>query len=188
MDILDISDTAIPEIKVIVPRAFGDRRGHFLETFNARKYQQFLPVRHEFVQDNVSLSRKGVLRGLHLQNPYGQGKLVMVLEGAVLDVVVDVRRGSPTFGRHVAVELDSRSFLQLWIPPGFAHGFLGLSDEALFLYKCDAPYSRDSEIGIRWNDPALGIHWNVESPLLSEKDAAAPFLHQVEAQLPLYQG
>ncbi len=150
---MDILDTALPEVKIIAPRIFGDDRGHFLETFNALNYAPGVPLPHDFVQDNLSFSRKGVLRGLHLQNPGAQGKLVMVLQGAVLDVAVDVRVGSPTFGKHVAVELDSRSYRQLWVPRGFAHGFVVLSDEALFLYKCDAPYRREAELSIRWDDP-----------------------------------
>jgi dTDP-4-dehydrorhamnose 3,5-epimerase len=185
---MDILDTALPEVKIIAPRVFGDDRGHFLETFNALKYAPGVPLAHDFVQDNLSFSRKGVLRGLHLQNPGAQGKLVMVLQGAVLDVAVDVRVGSPTFGKHVAVELDARSYLQLWVPRGFAHGYLVLSDEVLFLYKCDAPYSRESELSIRWDDPSVGIRWGVERPLLSEKDAAAPQLAEVVARLPRYEG
>jgi dTDP-4-dehydrorhamnose 3,5-epimerase len=185
---MDILETIIAEVKIVVPRIFRDDRGHFLETFNAFRYQDALPVEGDFVQDNVSSSRKGVLRGLHLQHPNAQGKLVMVLEGAALDVAVDVRTGSPTYGKHVAVELDSRSYRQLWIPRGFAHGFLVRSDEALFLYKCDAPYSRESELSIRWNDPAIGIEWGIEHPLLSEKDASAPFLKEAEKRFPAYRG
>jgi dTDP-4-dehydrorhamnose 3,5-epimerase len=184
---MEISETALHGVKLIQPRVLRDDRGAFLETFNRLKYLDFLPEFHDFAQDNLSVSRKGVLRGLHLQHPDGQGKLVMVLEGAVLDVAVDMRRGSPTFGRHVAVELDSRSLRQLWIPRGFAHGFRVLSERALFLYKCDAPYRPESEIGICWNDPALGIEWGIEHPLLSEKDANAPLLSEAEAQLPLYE-
>jgi dTDP-4-dehydrorhamnose 3,5-epimerase len=183
---MDILETAIPEVKIIDPRIYRDDRGRFLETFNALKYRNVLPMNGDFVQDNVSWSQRGVLRGLHLQNPNAQGKLVMVLEGLVLDVAVDVRLGSPTFGKHVAVELDSKSNRQLWIPRGFAHGFLVRSDEALFLYKCDAAYSRESELSIRWSDPAIAIEWGIEHPLLSEKDASAPFLNESGAQLPIY--
>ncbi len=126
------------------------------------------------------------MRGLHLQNPNSQGKLVMVLSGAVLDVAVDVRVGSPTFAHHVSIILDDRAHRQLWVPRGFAHGFLVLSDEAIFLYKCDALYDRGSEIGIRWDDPEISIDWGVKSPLLSEKDAAAPLLRDLTDRLPRY--
>ena len=128
--------------------------GYFFESFNLGKYRE-AGITDAFVQDNVSMSFKGVLRGLHLQNPTPQGKLVTVLSGAVIDVAVDVRLGSPTFGKHVAVHLDGASHRQLWIPRGFAHGFIVLSDEARFMYKCDAPWDRGGEIGIRWNDPDI---------------------------------
>jgi dTDP-4-dehydrorhamnose 3,5-epimerase len=184
---MDILDTALPEVIIIAPRVFRDDRGHFLETFNAGSYASGVSLPHDFVQDNLSMSRKGVLRGLHLQNPGAQGKLVMVLQGAVLDVAVDLRVGSPTFGKYAAVELDSRSYRQLWVPRGFAHGFVVLSDEALFLYKCDAPYNRECELGIRWDDPEIGVAWGVERPVLSDKDAAAPLLAEVKARLPRYE-
>jgi dTDP-4-dehydrorhamnose 3,5-epimerase len=137
------------------------------------------------VQDNLSRSSRGVVRGLHLQNPNTQGKLVSVLRGKVLDVAVDVRRGSPTFGRHVAVELSEENRRQLLVPRGFAHGFSVLSETADFFYKCDAYYSPQDEIAVRWNDPAIGIDWKVEQPSLSAKDAAAPLLADVE-NLPVY--
>ncbi len=182
-----VLETALSCVKIIEPAVFPDRRGYFFESFNAGKYRN-AGISDGFVQDNVSVSLRGVLRGLHLQNPTQQGKLVMVLSGAVMDVAVDVRVGSPTFGRHVAVRLDGESHRQLWVPRGFAHGFAVLSDEAVFLYKCDAPYDRGSEIGIRWNDPDIGIDWGVEQPILSEKDAEAPLLRDLTAKLPQYQG
>ena len=180
-----ISETELEGVKLLEPGIFRDPRGYFLETFNVAKYRE-AGLHHDFVQDNLSISRRHTLRGLHLQNPNQQGKLVMVLSGAVLDVAVDVRVGSPTFGRHVSVVLDAQTHRQLWIPRGFAHGFLVLSEEARFLYKCDALYDRGSEMSIRWNDPDLNIDWGVEHPLLSEKDAAAPLLRDLTDRLPRY--
>ena len=181
-----ISETELEDVKIFEPAIFRDPRGYFLETFNLPKYRE-LGFDQDFVQDNLSLSRKDILRGLHLQNPKQQGKLVMVLSGAVLDVAVDVRVGSPTFGRHVSVILDDQAHRQMWIPRGFAHGFLVLSEEARFLYKCDALYDRGSEMSIRWNDPDVNIDWGVEHPLLSEKDAAAPLLRDLMGRLPRYE-
>ena len=180
-----ILETELEGVKIFEPAIFGDSRGYFLETFNVERYRE-AGLHHDFVQDNLSISRKDTLRGLHLQNPNQQGKLVMVLSGAVLDVAVDVRVGSPTFGRHVSVVLDDQTHRQFWIPRGFAHGFLALSTDARFLYKCDALYDRSSEMSIRWNDPDIKIDWAVERPLLSEKDAAAPLLRDVTDRLPRY--
>ena len=180
-----ILETELEGVKIFEPDIFGDARGYFLETFNVARYRE-AGIYHDFVQDNLSVSRKDTLRGLHLQNPNSQGKLVMVTSGAVLDVAVDVRVGSPTFGRHVSVVLDSKAHRQLWIPRGFAHGFLALSEEAHFLYKCDALYDRGSDMSIRWNDPGIKIDWPVTEPLLSEKDANAPFLRDITARLPRY--
>jgi dTDP-4-dehydrorhamnose 3,5-epimerase len=180
-----ISETELKGVKIFEPALFRDSRGYFLEIFNDRKYHE-AGLHHNFVQDNYSTSRKASLRGLHLQNPNQQGKLVMVLSGAVLDVAVDVRVGSPTFGRHISVVLDDQTHRQLWIPRGFAHGFLVLSEEARFLYKCDALYDPGSEMSIRWNDPDINIDWGVERPLLSDKDAAAPFLRDLADRLPRY--
>lgn len=182
-----VLETALRGVKTIEPALFSDQRGYFLESFSVARYRD-AGIEAGFVQDNVSVSIKGVLRGLHLQNPTQQGKLVMVLSGAVLDVAVDVRVGSPTFGQHAAVRLDAATHRQLWLPRGFAHGFMVLSNEATFLYKCDAPYDRASEIGIRWNDPDIGIDWGTEQPILSEKDAEAPLLKDLSAKLPKYQG
>ncbi|MGY8667461.1 dTDP-4-dehydrorhamnose 3,5-epimerase [Bradyrhizobium sp. UFLA05-109] len=176
--------TELPEVLIVEPKLFGDQRGFFLETYQASRYAESGIVR-PFVQDNLSRSSYGVLRGLHLQNPMTQGKLVTVLRGRVLDVAVDVRVGSPTFGRHVAVELNDENRRQLWVPRGFAHGFAVLSETVDFFYKCDNGYSPKDEISVRWDDPAIGIDWKISNPSLSAKDAAAPLLADVE-NLPLY--
>jgi dTDP-4-dehydrorhamnose 3,5-epimerase len=176
--------TDLPEVLIIEPLLFGDQRGFFLETYQLRRYVEAGIVR-PFVQDNLSRSSYGVLRGLHLQNPATQGKLVTVLRGRVLDVAVDVRIGSPTFGRHVAVELSEENRKQLWVPRGFAHGFAVLSETADFFYKCDDMYSPKDEMSVRWDDPAIGINWGIAKPSLSAKDAVAPLLADVK-NLPLY--
>ena len=177
--------TDIPDVLIIEPKVFGDQRGFFLETFQFERYALH-GICRPFIQDNLSRSSYGVLRGLHLQHPLTQGKLVNVLRGRVLDVAVDVRRGSPTFGRHVAVELSDENRRQLWVPRGFAHGFAVLSDSADFAYKCDNIYSPKDEIVVRWNDPEIGINWGVENPSLSERDSCAPFLKEIR-NLPAYE-
>jgi len=182
---MNVVRTAIAEVLIIEPKVFGDQRGFFLETFRADRYVE-AGVPGPFVQDNLSRSAYGVLRGLHLQNPKTQGKLVTVLRGRVLDVAVDVRIGSPTFGRHVAVELSEGNRRQFWVPRGFAHGFVVLSESADFFYKCDEVYSPADEITVRWNDPAIGIAWGIEAPTLSSRDAAAPMLADTPG-LPIYQ-
>jgi dTDP-4-dehydrorhamnose 3,5-epimerase len=176
--------TALPEVLIVEPQLFGDKRGFFLETYQLGRYVEN-GIASPFVQDNLSRSAYGVLRGLHLQNPLTQGKLVTVLRGKVLDVAVDVRVGSPNFGRHVAVELSEDNRRQLWVPRGFAHGFAVLSETADFFYKCDNPYSPRDEIVVRWDDPAIGIAWNIENPSLAARDAAAPRLTDV-INLPIY--
>lgn len=181
---MNVIKTDLPEVLIIEPKLFGDQRGFFLETYQFERYAQS-GVAQPFVQDNLSRSRHGVLRGLHLQNPGAQGKLVTALQGRVLDVAVDVRVGSPNFGRHVAVELNGENRRQLWVPRGFAHGFAVLSETADFFYKCDALYSPKDEISIRWNDPAIGIDWGLADPSLSPKDADAPLLADVK-NLPRY--
>jgi dTDP-4-dehydrorhamnose 3,5-epimerase len=169
-------DTEIPGLFIVEPRLFSDARGTFFETWKDETYRA-IGIPGPFVQDNVSHSVKGTLRGLHFQEPTSQGKLVQVLHGEVFDVAVDVRRGSPTFGRHVDVMLDATSARQLWIPAGFAHGFYVTSDRATFLYKCTAPYSPAHERSIRWDDPAIAIAWPLDGkPVLSGKDAEAPLL------------
>jgi dTDP-4-dehydrorhamnose 3,5-epimerase len=181
---MNVIETDLPEVLIIEPKLFGDQRGFFLETYQFERYAQS-GVAQPFIQDNLSRSRHGVLRGLHLQNPGTQGKLVTALRGRVLDVAVDVRVGSPNFGRHVAVELSEDNRRQLWLPRGFAHGFAVLSETADFFYKCDALYSPKDEISIRWNDPAIGIDWGLADPSLSAKDADAPLLADVK-NLPRY--
>jgi dTDP-4-dehydrorhamnose 3,5-epimerase len=181
---MNVIATALPEVLMIEPKLFGDQRGFFLETYQFCRYAEH-GISRPFVQDNMSRSSYGVLRGLHLQNPFNQGKLVTTLRGRVLDVAVDVRVGSPNFGRHVAVELSEKNRRQLWVPRGFAHGFAVLSETADFFYKCDDLYSPKDEVSIRWNDPAIGISWGVERPSLSAKDADAPLLANVK-NLPVY--
>ncbi|MGA4643126.1 dTDP-4-dehydrorhamnose 3,5-epimerase [Limisphaera sp. 4302-co] len=154
---------------LIEPRVFGDARGFFLETWNERRYSE-AGIRGPFVQDNLSFSRRGAVRGLHFQNPSAQGKLVYVLQGEVFDVAVDLRRSSPTFGRWYGVTLSADNKRQLYIPPGFAHGFAVVSETALFAYKCTAFYAPEHETTLLWNDPDLAIPWPVEDPVLSEKD------------------
>ena len=168
---------AIPEVVLIEPRVFGDSRGFFLESFKQELFNQATGTQHDFIQDNHSRSSKGVLRGLHYQlNPHAQGKLVRVITGAVFDVAVDIRRSSPTFGRWVGAELTAENQHQLWIPPGFAHGFVVLSDTADFVYKTTAYYAPETDRGILWNDPDIGIEWpQLDIPFsLSDKDQKQP--------------
>ena len=181
---MNVIQADIPGVLIIEPKLFGDQRGFFLETFQTDRYASH-GIHRPFVQDNLSRSARGVVRGLHLQNPSPQGKLVMVLRGRVLDVAVDVRVGSPTFGRHVATEINEENHHQIWVPRGFAHGFAVLSESADFFYKCDEHYRPSNEIVVRWNDPAIGISWGIEQPVLSAHDAAAPLLANVEG-LPIY--
>lgn len=181
---MQVFKTKLDGVLILEPKLFGDQRGFFLETYQFARYAAHGLTR-PLVQDNMSRSACGVVRGLHLQNPNTQGKLVSVLRGRVLDVAVDVRVGSPTFGRHVAVELSEDNRRQLWVPRGFAHGFSVLSETADFFYKCDDYYSPQHEIAVRWDDPAIGIDWKVETPSLSAKDAAAPLLADVK-NLPVY--
>jgi dTDP-4-dehydrorhamnose 3,5-epimerase len=183
---MNVLPTRLPEVVIIEPRVHGDSRGYFLETWAAERYE-LVGVPNRFVQDNISRSRKGIVRGLHLQNPHEQGKLVSTLEGEVFDVAVDVRVGSPRFGRWVGVVLSEQNHRQLWIPPGFAHGFCVLSDEAIFHYKCTDSYHAQSELAVSWNDPAIGIDWPVVSPTVSDRDAAAPRLASIPRdRLPQY--
>jgi dTDP-4-dehydrorhamnose 3,5-epimerase len=180
-----VTPTELPGVLVVEPQVFGDARGWFFESFHAARYAAH-GIGGPFVQDNASRSARGILRGLHLQHPHAQGKLVSVADGAVLDVAVDVRVGSPSFGRWVAVELDAESKRQLWIPPGFAHGFYVLSEFALFTYKCTDYYTPEAEIAIAWDDPAIGIRWPTATPVLSPRDAAAPRLEALTGRLPRY--
>ena len=179
---MEIKQTAIPGVVLIEPRLFKDDRGYFFESFSQRDFNaQVREVR--FVQDNESKSSYGVLRGLHFQKPpHAQSKLVRVIQGAVLDVAVDIRQGSPTFGRHVAVELTEENHLQFFIPRGFAHGFSVLSDEVIFQYKCDNFYAPQNEGALAWDDPDLGIDWKIPADrvILSEKDKHHPRLKDAE--------
>jgi dTDP-4-dehydrorhamnose 3,5-epimerase len=180
---MDIIPTPIPEIILIRPRRLADKRGFFSETFNQNHLKQ-AGITFSPIQDNHALShQKGTIRGLHWQaHPMAQAKLVRVLKGAIFDVVVDIRPASPTFGRHVAVELDAESWLQMFIPPGFAHGYCTLTPDAEIFYKVDRPWSQPHERGLRWNDPDLGIPWPVtpEQAVLNPRDAAFPLLHALD--------
>jgi dTDP-4-dehydrorhamnose 3,5-epimerase len=174
-----VTPTEIPDVLVVEPRVFGDERGFFLESWNRRTLAG-LGLDVEFVQDNHSRSSHGVLRGLHYQIRHAQGKLVRVVSGAVFDVVVDLRRDSPTFGRHVAIELSADNHRMLWVPPGFAHGFCVTSPSADFLYKTTDYWYAEHERTLLWNDPALGIAWPVAAPVLATKDAAGTPLARAE--------
>lgn len=182
---MEIRTTPLDGVLVVVPRVFGDDRGFFLETYNEKAYAQGgLDAR--FVQDNHSKSRRGTLRGLHAQLRHPQGKLVRAIEGEIFDVAVDVRRGSPTFGQWYGETLTAENFLQLYVPPGFVHGFCVLSECAQVEYKCTDFYDPEGELGVRWNDPDIGIDWPLDGePLLSAKDAAAPLLRDA-TELPSF--
>ena len=167
---------------LIQPKVFGDERGYFLESWSKKSYQK-IGLDIDFVQDNQSLSQKGVLRGLHFQNPpFAQGKLVRVIKGAVVDIAVDIRKESVTYGRHFCVKLSEENKKIFWIPPGFAHGFVALEDDTIFSYKCTDIYNKDSEGSLLWNDPDLNIHWGVQNPLVSEKDIVAGSFKNFKSQ------
>ena len=184
---MKVTETRLPGCVVIEPRVFGDDRGSFFESFNLDRFAEH-GLAPRFVQGNVSSSRRGVLRGLHYQWPNPQGKYVSVVEGEVWDVAVDIRRGSPTYGQWAAVVLSAENRRHFWIPEGFAHGFVALSERAVFTYLCTATYDAAADANIRWDDPQLAIDWPVTDPLLSPKDAAAPLLSAIEpARLPVYQ-
>jgi dTDP-4-dehydrorhamnose 3,5-epimerase len=177
--------TAIPGVVIIEPKVHQDGRGFFLETYHAERYREY-GIARPFVQDNHSRSVGGTLRGLHLQLRHPQGKLIRVIEGEIFDVAVDVRRNSPMFGRWVGVKLTAESFQQFYVPPGFAHGFAVVSPIAQVEYKCTDIYDPASEVGIAWNDPALGIAWPVTDPTLSARDARHPSLASLTDKLPIY--
>jgi dTDP-4-dehydrorhamnose 3,5-epimerase len=165
-----VVETQLPGVLVLEPKVFADPRGFFVETWSRQRYRE-AGITDDFVQDNVSFSMKGTLRGLHFQHPQSQGKLVQVLSGAAFDVAVDIRSDSPTWGQWVGIELSAARHNQLYIPPGFAHGFCVLTETALFSYKCTDYYSPQSEVGIIWNDPDIGVRWPLEgTPVLSDKD------------------
>jgi dTDP-4-dehydrorhamnose 3,5-epimerase len=175
---MNVQSCELPGLLVFEPRALEDERGFFLEAWNQRRYAEF-GIDAPFVQDSLSFSRCGTLRGLHFQNPRVQGKLVSVLQGEVFDVAVDLRRGSAMFGRWLGASLSEHNRKQLYIPPGFAHGFQVVSETALFFYKCTDYYSPGDEVAIRWNDPELAIPWPIEKPIVSAKDAKAPRLREL---------
>lgn len=175
---MKVLETVLPGVLIIEPKVFGDARGFFLESYQAERYRQ-LGIAHTFVQDNHSRSARGVLRGLHFQRNRPQGKLVSVSRGSVYDVAVDINPASPTCGQFVAVELNDENHRQLWIPPGYAHGFCVLSDIADFQYKCTDYYIPEDEGGLLWNDPQVNIPWPIEQPLLSAKDQRNPTLAQL---------
>lgn len=184
---MKITETELPGVLIIEPKVFGDERGFFMESWNRARYEES-GVRDGFVQDNLSYSQHGVLRGLHFQNPQPQGKLVSVLRGEVFDVAVDIRVGSPSFGRWTGTFLSAENRRQLWIPPDFAHGFVVTGEDALFSYKCTDYYAPAAEGAVLWNDPEIGIDWPVEVPTLSGKDRSAPPLAALpEDVLPRYE-
>ena len=174
-----IEKTTISGLLIFEPQIFTDERGFFMETYSRDRYRE-AGIMDEFIQDNLSTSKLGVVRGLHYQAPpFAQGKLVSVLRGRVMDVAVDIRFGSPTYGQHVMVELSAENHRQFWIPAGFAHGFVALEDNTIFSYKCTNLYSKEHDRGIRWNDPTIGIDWGISDPIVSEKDQAHPLLSEI---------
>lgn len=182
---MNVIETALPGVLVVEPRRFRDARGYFFETFRRDRYEALgLPA--DFVQDNVSSSQRGVLRGLHFQHPHPQGKLISVLEGEVFDVAVDIRIGSPHYLEWTGMRLSAENGRQLMIPEGFAHGFVVLSDSALVLYKCTDYYRPGCESSIAWNDPQVAIQWPIDAPVLSDKDRDAPCVSEMADQLPRF--
>ncbi|SAK69519.1 dTDP-4-dehydrorhamnose 3,5-epimerase [Caballeronia ptereochthonis] len=178
---IQVTATALPEVRIIEPKVFGDARGFFYESFNGREFAEHVDGGVEFVQDNHSRSGRGVLRGLHYQIEHAQGKLVRVVEGEVFDVAVDIRKSSPNFGKWVGVRLSEENHRQLWVPPGFAHGFVVLSEAAQFLYKTTDYWYPEHERSIVWNDPAIGVDWPIDfEPVLAAKDAAGKPLADAE--------
>lgn len=183
-----VTETSLPGVLLIEPKVFGDSRGFFFEGYHERRYQE-AGIKGRFVQDNRSRSTRGVLRGLHYQLHHPQGKLVSVYAGEVYDVAVDIRLGSPTYGNYYGIHLKAEEHKQVYIPPGFAHGFCVLSDSADFIYKCTDYYNPDDEKGLQWNDPALGIQWPITDPELSGKDTENPTLEELRTigDLPSYE-
>lgn len=178
---MKVHPTPIKDLLVIEPQVFGDERGYFFESYHQLKFKE-VAFMEMFVQDNESLSTKGTIRGLHFQAPpFAQGKLVRVVQGAVYDVVVDIRKNSPTYGQSFGIELSAHNHLMFWIPSGFAHGFSVLTDQTIFLYKCTNFYNKEAEGGILWNDPALAIDWKVDNPIISPKDQELPTLADLDS-------
>lgn len=183
---MDITETALPGVLLIEPNVHKDNRGLFMETYHRGRYQEY-GIKEDFVQDNYSESKKNTLRGLHYQLNNPQGKLVQVLEGEVFDVAVDIRRGSPSYGKWVAEVLSDKNHKQIYVPPGFAHGFCVLSDTVRFIYKCTDIYNSKDEYGVLWSDAELNIDWPIQNPVLSEKDRSLPTLSDVNKDyLPIY--
>ncbi|PWG78835.1 dTDP-4-dehydrorhamnose 3,5-epimerase [Pararcticibacter amylolyticus] len=180
---MEFIQTDLPGVIVIEPKIWKDERGYFYESYNRELFRD-AGIDTDFVQDNQSFSHKGALRGLHGQsNPFAQGKLVRVIQGKVMDVAVDIRKGSPTYGKHIRVELSGENFKMLWIPAGFLHGFVTLEDNTIFTYKVDKLYNKESEIGVRWNDPDFSIDWTLKQSevILSQKDAVLPLFRDFES-------
>ena len=178
---MDVTTTNIEGLLIIKPRVFGDERGYFFESFR-EDIMKSNGVTSKFVQDNQSMSSKGILRGLHFQkDPFAQGKFVRVIKGSVLDVAVDIRKKSPTYGQHFLIELNEENKTMFYIPPGFAHGFLTLEDDTLFSYKCTNYYNKESEGAIRWNSKSLNVDWGIVNPILSSKDATAPTFDEFQS-------
>ena len=178
---MEVKVTPIPGLLIIQPDVFYDSRGYFFESYNKEKFGKY-GIDVEFLQDNQSLSSRDILRGLHFQNPpYAQGKLLSVIKGSVLDVAVDIRKKSEFYGKYFSIILSEENKTMFWVPPGFAHGFLSLTDETIFSYKCTQVYYKDSEGSVRWNDPDLNILWNVENPIISEKDMNAPLFNELKS-------
>jgi dTDP-4-dehydrorhamnose 3,5-epimerase len=178
---MNIKETNLPGVLILEPKVFSDDRGYFLETWNSTRYEQ-AGIPGPFVQDNISFSKKGILRGLHFQYPQSQGKLIQVLSGEVLDVIVDIRVGSPTYGQWFGEVLSESNHRQIYVPPGFAHGYCVTSETALFSYKCTDFYNPATEHGIIWNDPDIGIEWPIAQPILSPKDAVYPRLKDLKPE------
>lgn len=180
---MEIEKTAIEGVLILTPTVFGDDRGYFFEAFNQKEFKDKTGFDLDFVQDNQSKSQKGVLRGLHFQNPpYAQGKLVRVLSGSVIDVALDIRKDSPTYGKNLTFELDAISNKMIWLPPGIAHGFASLEDDTIFFYKCTNYYEKNSEGCILWNDDTLAIDWKTEHPILSSKDEEGTLFNNFNSQ------
>jgi dTDP-4-dehydrorhamnose 3,5-epimerase len=184
---MNVLDTSITGLIIIEPSIFRDKRGYFVETYHQKKYSEGTGIHKKFVQDNLSHSVQGTLRGLHYQLPHSQAKLINVVRGSIYDVVLDIRRESPTFGQWLGIQLSEEDMRQLYVPEGCAHGFCVLSEIADVIYRCSDFYYPENEGGIFWNDPDLGIEWPVENPLLSEKDRQLPYLKDVPPEkLPFY--
>jgi dTDP-4-dehydrorhamnose 3,5-epimerase len=184
---MKVISTLLQGVLLIEPTVFEDKRGYFMETYQKKTYRE-VGIDSDFVQDNLSFSVRGTLRGLHYQLPYAQAKLVQVITGEIFDVTVDIRRDSPTFGRWTGVRLSDKDKRQIYIPEGFAHGFCVLSETAIFTYKCSDFYSPDSERGVLWSDPDIGVDWPVENPVLSEKDRNYDYLKDIPPEyLPTYE-